>query len=183
MLRRIRNEAELRKAVKETVDTSVAAALQNSVKALVEGFAPVDTEIKLRQRIKVLEQRENELVKQNEKLEIEKERKEEAFTRQEREITHKIGLEKTRMEQERELAIREAKVIVKESNLTEEKKRFDEQMEFMTKRFEEETTYLHTFVEQVLQRLPHVKVDQLLTYGQREEKKEKEAKEKVGADA
>lgn len=89
-----------------------------------------------------------------ETLRIEKSRKEEEFAKKEREIEHKVGLERKRQEFEIEQAKRETSVTVREENLSADRKRFEEQLEFHQTRFETEVKYLHEMAEKLMERLP-----------------------------
>lgn len=98
------------------------------------------------------------LKKQIANLEIEKSQKEESFARQERELRHMIGLEKKRQEVEIEQARKETSLSVREGNLAADKKRFEEQLTFNTKRFETMEVYLKEMMQSILERLPNVNV-------------------------
>lgn len=89
-----------------------------------------------------------------ETLKIEKARKDEEFAKKEREIEHKVGLERKRQEFEIEQAKRETSVTVREENLSADRKRFEEQLEFHQTRFETEVKYLHEMAEKLMERLP-----------------------------
>ncbi|KKK63946.1 hypothetical protein LCGC14_2989170 [marine sediment metagenome] len=89
---------------------------------------------------------------------IEKGRVDEERAKKDREIEHKVGLERTRQKFETEQAKREATVTVREENLTADRKRFEEQMDFQNERFTEEVTYLKDMVGQVLKRLPDASI-------------------------
>ena len=94
-----------------------------------------------------------------ETLKIEKGRKVEEHEKERRELTHMIGLEKKRQEFEVAQAKREAVVTVQEANLAADKKRFEAQMDFQTKRFETEVGYLKEMMADILKRLPNVNMD------------------------
>lgn len=99
-----------------------------------------------------------DLKRQISELEISKSKKQEEFDKEERELRHMIGLEKKRQEFEIEQAKRETTVLVREENLAEDKKRFTEQLEFNTKRFETMEKYLKDTLSDVLDRLPNINV-------------------------
>lgn len=107
----------------------------------------------------------SELEKQIVKLSIEKDKINEDFARERREIEHKVGLEKTRQEQELTLGKREAIVEVGESNLTKDKKRFEDQMKFNTERFERESAATREILMAVLDALPSVSEHVTLALG------------------
>lgn len=90
--------------------------------------------------------------------------------RSELDIEHKLGLHRVQIESERRImiaeaeaerlrAVEEAKLAVREGNLKAERKRFEQEIEFRTKRFEEEAATLRGLTEQILSRLPTVTVD------------------------
>lgn len=124
------------RVVRETVERIVKAALS-------------DAETALATSVKVTKLRE-----ELETLRIEKARKEEEFAKQQREIEHKVGLERKRQEFEIEQAKRETSVTVREENLSADRKRFEEQLEFHQTRFETEVKYLHEMAEKLMERLP-----------------------------
>ena len=57
---------------------------------------------------------------------------------------------------ERIRAVEEAKLAVREGNLEAERTRFEQEIEFRTKRFEEEAATLRDLTGQILARLPNV---------------------------
>lgn len=89
-------------------------------------------------------------------LEITKSEITEKHEREKREIEHMVGLEKSRQEQELELGRREAELDAREANLTAEKKRFEDNLEFNNERFEKMETYLTELAKALLDRLPDV---------------------------
>lgn len=95
-------------------------------------------------------------------LEIQRDRLSETHEREQRDLKHMIGLEKKRQEFEIESAKRETTVSIREENLTADRKRFEDQMDFTTKRFEQEVGYLKDIMVQVLDRLPTVNVDRVV---------------------
>lgn len=90
----------------------------------------------------------------------------EEFDRREREVLHQVGLEKKRQEaaaeittKEVEHARREAELSVRETNLAEERKRFEAQMAFVTERFNTMEEYMRDTQGQILSRLPNVNMN------------------------
>lgn len=77
---------------------------------------------------------------------------EEKHARERREIEHKVGLHEQRAKQEKDLAEREAIVKVREENLSIDRARFDEQVEFV----KSETEHVRKLSEQILARIPNV---------------------------
>jgi hypothetical protein len=95
-------------------------------------------------------------------LEIKKDRLVEEHEREKREVKHMVGLERKRQEFEIDQAKRETTVTVREENLTADRKRFEEQMQFIQSRFEGEVGYLKGLMESILGRLPTVTVDRTI---------------------
>jgi hypothetical protein len=96
-------------------------------------------------------------------LKIDESRLTEKHERERREVEHMVGLERKRQEFEIDQARREAEVEVKTTALAADRKRFEEQMEFMVKRLESEVTYLKDdILKAVLDRLPTVTVDRTI---------------------
>lgn len=94
----------------------------------------------------------------------------EEHERDQREVEHKIGLHRKQMEAEQEIAktkaeaeriraVEEAKLAVREGNLEAERKRFEQEIQFRTERFEAEAATLRSLTEQILNRLPTVNVE------------------------
>jgi hypothetical protein len=96
-------------------------------------------------------------------LEIQRDKQKETHEREQRELKHMIGLEKKRQEFEVTSAKRETTVTIREENLNADRKRFEQQMDFTTKRFEKEVGYLKDIMGQVLDRLPTVNVDRSIS--------------------
>lgn len=92
------------------------------------------------------------------RLKIEKSQIEEKYARREREIEHKLGLERQRQEQELVLKEREVTVKLREENLTADKKRFEEQMKFMTDRMVQENNQLQGMIKPLLEALPKMTI-------------------------
>jgi predicted nuclease with TOPRIM domain len=91
-------------------------------------------------------------------LKIEKSTIEEKYARREREIEHKLGLERQRQEQELVLKEREVTVKLREENLTADKKRFEDQMKFMTDRMVAENNQLQGMIKPLLEALPKMTI-------------------------
>ncbi len=106
------------------------------------------------------------LREQIETLRIEKGRREEEIARKERDIEHKVGLERKRQEFEITQAKRETTVAVREENLTADKARFEEQMNFTRERFTTEVGYLKEMMGEMMKRLPSAEI--LATIGGKE---------------
>ena len=99
------------------------------------------------------------LKKQIAELEITKAKREEEFARQERELRHMIGLEKKRQEWEIEVAKKDTALNVREENLALSTKRFEDQLQFNTERFEKMESYLKDMMTSILERLPNVNLE------------------------
>ena len=97
-----------------------------------------------------------ELKRQIVDLEIQKGKIEETHAREDRELRHMIGLEKKRQEVEIEQAKRETSLKVREENLVADRKRFEEQLAFNSKRYETMETYLKEMMADILARLPNI---------------------------
>jgi predicted nucleic acid-binding Zn-ribbon protein len=89
-------------------------------------------------------------------LQIEFDKEKEKHAREKREVEHLVGLERKRSEFEREAAVTEAKVAVREENLSAEQQRFKDQMKFITDRFEKEIDQSKELMMEILARLPKV---------------------------
>lgn len=114
-----------------------------------------------------LEQELTRLTQEKLRLTNELDSLQESTGRHEREIEHKLGLHRAQIESEREImkaeasaerlrSVEETKLAVREENLGAERKRFEEEIEFRTKRFEGEAATLRDLTGQILQRLPNV---------------------------
>jgi hypothetical protein len=91
-------------------------------------------------------------------LEINKSRLEEDHAKQERELRHMIGLEKRRQEVELEQAKRDASLTARETQIVQERARFEETLKFNTSRFEAMEKYQKETLTEVLNRLPNINV-------------------------
>lgn len=92
-------------------------------------------------------------------LEIQRSQKQEEWDKGDRELRHMIGLEKKRQEFEITVAKQETALVVREENLTADKKRFAEEMTFQRTRFEEEVKYLKDMMGNILERLPNISME------------------------
>ena len=108
---------------------------------LVEEIAKLRGEIKLLREEKKavgkaadLQGEINDLQKKLTELEIEEDRITEKHQRERRDVEHMVGLERKRQEFEVEQAKRETQVELREAALTEQRKRFEEQMKFIENR-------------------------------------------------
>jgi hypothetical protein len=83
----------------------------------------------------------------------------EDHARSTREIEHMVGLHQQRVEQEIDLATKQAKLDVEQSNLDADKKRFQEQMDFNNKRFEAHLEDVKGMLSTIAGLVPKVTVD------------------------
>lgn len=79
----------------------------------------------------------------------------EEHERQIREVEHKIGLHKIQTEHDVKAARKEAELAVREEGLNAQKDQFKDQMEFMSKRMENEIESQRDLMEKILSRLPN----------------------------
>lgn len=94
---------------------------------------------------------------------IEFDREQEKWDREKREVEHMVGLQRKRGEFETEAAGREATLSVREENLKADKDRFDEHVQFIEARFDQQFKSLEKLTGKILDRLPTTK--QLITVG------------------
>lgn len=143
----------------------VIADLRVEVKAL-EAVRTAETEHnELQAEIKELQQAKA-------KLEYDVDRLIEEHDRENREIEHKVGLHKEQVEWEVKKAREETKLQVETGNLQREKDAFKKEVEFITKRFEQEAERREATMLEILKRLPTVTVDKAIDVvagGRREE--------------
>jgi predicted nucleic acid-binding Zn-ribbon protein len=94
---------------------------------------------------------------------IDYDREHERWEREKREVEHMVGLQRKRSEYENEAATREAKLVVREENLTAQQERFDEHVAFIEKRFDQQFRSLEKLTGQILERMPTTR--QLISVG------------------
>lgn len=126
-------------------------SLEQLGRSLTEARGEADA---IQQRLSLLEDYEAVKKALTDK-EIELAKVHEDHARANREIEHKLGLHKIQVEQEKTAAVTEAKLAVREEALAAKEGRFQQEMQFMQKRFEDEVASQRKLVEQVLDRLPH----------------------------
>lgn len=129
--------------IKETIEEVVGRIVRESLRDATT----------LASKIKTL----NELEKQIKELELDKKNREWEYEKKERDIEHKVGLERKRQEVELDHAKRDAVLTVREESLAAKQDQFQKQMDFTTKRFETEVTYLKEILEKVLEAVQGVK--------------------------
>ena len=99
-----------------------------------------------------------DLQQEIETLKIEKGRREEDFAKQKREVEHKVGLERKRQEFEVEATKRDTELSVREENLSADRDRFKDEMDFQRVRLEKEVKSTRDLVEKLLERLPSAEI-------------------------
>jgi hypothetical protein len=114
-------------------------------------------------KVRSLETRINTLTRELTDKQIEWDREKEKWDREKREVEHMVGLQRKRGDFENEAAARDAKLTVREENLDADKKRFDEHVQFIEKRFAEQFKSLEKLTGQILERMPTTR--QLITVG------------------
>lgn len=107
-------------------------------------------------KIRDMEREYAETKRQLTDLQIEFDKEKEKHEREKREVEHLVGLERKRSEFERESAVTEARIAVREENLSAEQKRFEDQMKFITTRFEKEIDQSKELMVEILARLPKI---------------------------
>ena len=131
----------------KTVTEAVESVVRDALKSVDDNLSKISTVTDLNAKIGKFRENITD-------LQIQKAKREEEFARKEREIEHKVGLHKTQTEQAITLAKREAIVTVREENLTADRKRFEDQMTFVTENFNKQTDYLKTIIGDLAERLP-----------------------------
>lgn len=131
-------------------------ALMDELADLKTAVAELKGERAATGKLRTLEQEYADTKKKLTDLQIEFDREKEKHEREKREVEHLVGLERKRSEFEREAAVTEAKVAVREENLSAEQKRFEDQMKFITQRFEKEIDASKELMVEILSRLPKV---------------------------
>lgn len=135
-------------------DANEARITATVIRVVKDVFKQVDDELAKIHSMSDLVAKIRELREQVSALEIDKSKKEEAYARKERELEHKVGLHKTQVAQDIALAKREATVKIQEENLAVDRKRFEEQMKFVTENFDKQTGYLTEIIGDLSKRLP-----------------------------
>lgn len=105
----------------------------------------------------------NNLREEKNQLIIDKNLINEKYAAREREIEHKLGLERLRQKTELELGLREQTVKLREDNLTEDRKRFEEQMKFNREQMEGQIKYLKDLISPLLEALPKMTIEENVT--------------------
>lgn len=141
------------------ITKALERSVENAINKIIGGSLwTVNKNLEELQTVTDLQRKVQSLQKDVETLEISKGRKEEEFAKRGREIEHKVGLERQRQEQEIGLAKREASVEVNEANLQAERDAFTKQMDFITKRFEEEGKESRKLILEMMKRLPSAEI-------------------------
>lgn len=138
-------------------------ALMEELAELKKAVAEVKGERAATGKLRDMEREYAETKKQLTDLQIEFDREKEKHEREKREVEHLVGLERKRSTFEREQGVAEAKVAVREENLAAERERFEDQMKFITKRFEKEIDQQKDLMGEILARLPKIETMLQLT--------------------
>lgn len=139
----------------------------DSMVAQLEQVATQLAELRAERSTLELETRIDALSREKERLLSELADVANAKARQELDIEHKLGLHREQIESEKRImlaeaeaerlrAVEQAKLAVREENLTAERERFEQEIEFRTQRFEAEAETLRNLTSQILERLPNV---------------------------
>jgi chromosome segregation ATPase len=105
-----------------------------------------------------------ELREELELLKIEKARREEDHARERREVEHATGLHRKQSEWERTKAVEEARLTVREENLSAERKRFEEQLDFSKAQIQAEVDRMEKLIQGLMDRLPTVTVEKSIDF-------------------
>lgn len=139
--------------------------LMEELSSLKRSVAELRGERKATRRVAELEKEYEETKRQLTDLQIEFDREKEKHEREKREVEHLVGLERKRSSFEREQGVAEAKVAVREENLAAERERFEDQMKFITTRFEKEIDQQKELMAEILARLPKIETMLRLSSG------------------
>jgi predicted nucleic acid-binding Zn-ribbon protein len=131
-------------------------ALMEELADLKTSVAEIKGERAATRTLRDMERQYAETKKQLTDLQIEFDREKEKHEREKREVEHLVGLERKRSTFEREQGVAEAKVAVREENLAHERERFEDQMKFITTRFEKEVEQSKELMMDILARLPKI---------------------------
>ena len=145
-------------------------ALMEELADLKQAVAEIKGERAATSKLRSMEQEYAKVKSDLVDLQIEFDREKEKHEREKREVEHLVGLERKRSTFEREQGVAEAKVAVREENLAAERERFEDQMKFITQRFEKEIESQRALMDEILGRLP--KVEALLRLTQNGKDKE-----------
>ncbi len=148
-------------------DNETLTALTTEITKLSEEVAKLRGERDAIRKDRNLEQERTRLREEIETLKIEVDRKDEENSRKIREVEHATGLHRKQSEWEREKAVGEAKLKVREENLSAEQKRFEQQMDFHKTQIKNEVDRMQALITGLLERLPTISVEKAidLTYG------------------
>lgn len=105
-----------------------------------------------------------DLAAEIEQLKIEKGRREEDFARDRREIEHATGLHRKQSEWERKKAVDEAKITVREENLSAERQRFADQIDFQKQQIKAEVDRMEKLITGLMERLPTITVEKSIDF-------------------
>lgn len=130
--------------------------LMDQLSDLKQAVAEIKGEREATSKLRSMEQEYTKTKQALVDLQIDFDREKEKHEREKREVEHLVGLERKRSEFERQQGVAEAKVAVREENLTAERERFEDQMKFITTRFEKEVEQSKELMMDILARLPKI---------------------------
>ena len=132
--------------------TATIAGLRGEVRALTTMKDRTEDLTRLREQIAELEINKNKLIADQ--------------AERERATKHKVGLLMEKQEQDKahqdrmnEITLREARAGVREENLAADRKRFEEQIEFVQTQIKGEIDRFMTLQQQLMERLPTIEVN------------------------
>jgi hypothetical protein len=147
------------------IERAVDRTLETKREAVIEELADLRTDVKALRKERTSMREEMDLSEEVVKLRkdistltIEKSKATEEQERKVRETEHRVGLLKVQQTHEVENAKRETELQVREGNLSADKKRFEQEMEFQRKHLQGEVDRIESVLEKVLERLPNVDV-------------------------
>jgi len=148
-----------------TEETNERDDLIDLIRALSTEVTKLNGQIAGRKQVIALTDDIARLKEEVTELQIARSKLDEEYARKERETEHKVGLakdqfdaEKKQHEKEFELSKREALLEVQRTNLAEDKRRFEEHIEFVENETREHMADIRGLLEQVMERIPVVSV-------------------------
>lgn len=142
----------------------LAQELLEEVRRLSKQVAQLQGEKDAIDQARALISEKLDLAAEVEQLKIEKSRKEEEFARERRELEHSTGLHRKQSEWERKQAVEEAKITVREENLSAERKRFEDQISFHKEQIKAEVDRMEKLIAGLMERLPTVTVEKSIDF-------------------
>lgn len=143
-------------------ENEVSERILKEIKGVSTRLAEVEGQLEASKGLLSLTSEHIDLQKSLTELQVEYDREKEKHDREKREVEHMVGLERKRQEFEVEAAKRDVKLTVREENLKEDRGRFEKEMEYTRKRFEEEVSRIEDLTKQILKRLPTVSIEKAI---------------------